>query len=89
MDFLASPVHSYSFETFDDAFFDLPKEMDFENNDEFKDNTPYSVEDDDDLNNGLYGVWSTKHPWSLNNNSSSMYNSNLHLDFIGEYFPIL
>ncbi|XP_065212659.1 uncharacterized protein LOC135840191 [Planococcus citri] len=83
MDFLASPIHSCSFETFDDAFFDLPKEMEFETSDDFKESMSYSVDEDDDLNNGLYGVWSSKHPWSLNNNSNSMYNSNLHLDFIG------
>lgn len=83
MDFLTSPVHNYNFETFDDGFFDLPKEMDFELNDELKENMSYSIDDEDDLNNGMYGVWSTKHPWSLNNSSNSMYSSNLHLDFIG------
>lgn len=83
MNFLSSPVQSYSYETFDDAFFELPKEMDFEVNDELKDSFSYSVDDDDDLNDGMYGVWNAKHPWSVNNNAASIYNSNLHLDFIG------
>jgi len=82
MDFLSSPIHNYSYETFDDAFFELPKEMDFESN-ERRDGLSYPVDEDDDLNDGMYGVWNAKHPWTISN-SSSVYSSNLHLDFIGE-----
>lgn len=89
MDFLSSPVHSYSYETFDDAFFELPKEMDFEVNDELRDGVSYAVDEDDDLNDGMYGVWNAKHPWSVNNNSASIYSSNLHLDFIGKFVLLI
>ncbi|KAK7604649.1 hypothetical protein V9T40_005835 [Parthenolecanium corni] len=83
MEFLSSPIHNYSYETFDDAFFELPKEMDFELNSDFRDGSSYSMHEEEDLNDGMYGVWNAKHPWSLNNNANSLYNSNLHLDFIG------
>lgn len=89
MEFLSSPIHNYSYETFDDAFFELPKEMDFELNSDFRDGSSYSMHEEEDLNDGMYGVWNAKHPWSLNNNANSLYNSNLHLDFIGKFlFPV-
>lgn len=84
MEFLSSPIHNYSDETFDDAFFELPREMDFEVNTDLSDGLSYSMREEEDLSDGMYGVWSAKHPWSITNNTNSLYNSNLHLDFIGK-----
>lgn len=83
MEFLSSPIHNYSFETFDDGFFELPKDLDFDMNDEFRDDVIFALDKEDDLNDGLYGVWNTRQPWNSNNNSAQLLNSNLHLDFIG------
>lgn len=85
MEFLSSPIHTYSDETFDDAFLQLPREMDFEVNNDSWGGLSYSMNEEEDLNDGMYGVWNVKHPWSINNNASSLYNSNLHLDFIGKF----
>ncbi len=83
MEFLSSPLHSYTYETFDDGIFELPKEMDLEMNDEFRDSVSYSIDEEDDFNDGMYGLWNSKHPWGTSTNSS-LYNSSLHLDFIGK-----